>query len=40
VSEEVKKMSEEAALVTALRDTFLPRMNSRDASLFATIMQV
>ena len=25
--------------MTALRDTFVPRMNTRDASLFATIMQ-
>ena len=38
-SEAAKKISEESSLVTALRDTFVPRMNARDASLFATIMQ-
>ena len=31
-----KLHQEEEALVTALRDTFLPRMPSRDASIFAT----
>ncbi|GFS27875.1 dynein beta chain, flagellar outer arm [Elysia marginata] len=33
-----KLQQEEEALVTALRDTFLPRMPSRDASIFATIV--
>ncbi|GFO25145.1 dynein beta chain, ciliary-like, partial [Plakobranchus ocellatus] len=33
-----KLHQEEEALVTALRDTFLPRMPSRDASVFATIV--
>ncbi|XP_070202269.1 uncharacterized protein [Littorina saxatilis] len=38
-SEAAKKVTEEASLVQSLRDTFVPRMNSRDASLFATIVQ-
>nr|KAG5694044.1 hypothetical protein BaRGS_025623 [Batillaria attramentaria] len=38
-SEAAKKLAEESALVIALRDTFMPRLNARDASLFATIVQ-
>ncbi|XP_076457719.1 uncharacterized protein LOC143291635 isoform X3 [Babylonia areolata] len=38
-SDAAKKVGEESSLVTALRDTFVPRMNARDASLFATLVQ-
>lgn len=34
-----KKVLEESALVTAIRDTFMPRMGLRDSSIFATIVQ-
>ena len=35
---EAKLHQEEKALVMALRDTFLPRLHGRDASVFATLI--
>ena len=35
---EAKLYAEEKALVLALRDTFLPRLQGRDASIFATLL--
>jgi hypothetical protein len=38
VLSELKLHQEEKSLVMALRDTFLPRLHGRDASVFATLI--
>lgn len=38
ISSEMKLRAEEKSLVMAIRDTFLPRMQGRDASIFCTLI--